>query len=465
MNEAELTAIIARGEDSRHQFKRDFSNIDSLAAELIAFANTRGGSLLIGVDDSGNVGGLDVADVSRLNQLLSNASSQNVRPPINPTSSNVMTENGLVVVIDVAEGLNKPYVDAQGRIWVKSGADKRHVTAREEMLRLFQSSGLVYADEVPVQSATFNDLDQDALGKYFGRRYQRSVESTGLALPQLLANLNLARDGVPNLAALMLFGKSPHVYKPSFIVKSVAFPGTVLHGNRYLDSEDIDGDLFEQYRRAMAFLKRNLRHVQGGQGFNSPGLLEIPEDVFEELLVNALVHRDYFLSAPIRLLIFSDRVEIISPGHLPNHLDTEKIRYGISNLRNPVLASHAFHMLPYRGLGSGIPRAFANWSEIELIDDRTGNQFKAVVRRRVKDTAQLESQPESQPESLENAVLRILAEGPAGKAEISARLGQKRVSGQLNKVVRALLDAGMIEHTIPEKPTSRMQKYRIRLIG
>jgi len=95
--------------------------------------------------------------------------------------------------------------------------------------------------------------------------------------------------------------------------------------------------------------KRNLHHVQAGRSFNSPARLEIPEEVFEELLVNALVHRDYFISAPIRLLIFADRVEIISPGHLPDHLNTDQIRYGLSNLRNPALASHAFHILPYRG--------------------------------------------------------------------------------------------------------------------
>ena len=131
----------------------------------------------------------------------------------------------------------------------------------------------------------------------------------------------------------------------------------------------------------IAFIKRNLRHVQANQGFNSPGRLEVPEEVFEEVMVNALVHRDYFINAPIRLLIFADRVEIISPGHLPNHLDIEQIRFGLSNLRNPALASHAFHILPYRGLGSGIPRALDAWPKLELIDDRRGDQFKVIIRR------------------------------------------------------------------------------------
>lgn len=293
MSPQELLALIANGEDTRHQFKRDFAHIDALAAELVALANTVGGMLLVGVADDGLIVGLSANDITRLNQMLSNAASQHVKPPINPITANVRTEQGLVMVIEVESGLNKPYMDAQGRIWVKSGADKRQVTAREEMQRMFQQSGLIHADEIPA--------------------------------------------GHSRVA--------------------------------------------EQYQRSTAFIKRNLRHVQGRQGFNSPGQLEIPEAVFEEILVNALVHRDYFINASIRLLIFADRVEVISPGHLPNHLDAEQIRFGLSNLRNPALASHAFRLLPYRGLGSGIPRAMAAWPEIELIDDRRGNQFKAIVKR------------------------------------------------------------------------------------
>lgn len=466
MTEDELINIIESGEDSTHQFKRDFSNAEAFAAELIAFANTVGGTLFIGVEDDGSITGLSVDNVRRLNQLLSNVASQNVRPPLNPITQNIATKDGLVMVVEIQPGNNKPYLDLQGRIWVKCGADKRQVTAREEMQRLFQQSGLVYADEVPVAETSLDDLNIIAFEEYFARRYRKSIESTGLPLSKLMHNLNLASNGLPNLTGWLLFGKLPQSRKPAFLVKAVAFPGAVIHDSSYLDSEDLEGPLQELYQRGLAFIKRNLRHVQGEQGFNSPGKLEIPEDVFEELLVNALVHRDYFIIAPIRLLILADRVEIISPGHLPNHLDTEQIRYGLSNLRNPALASHAFHLLPYRGQGSGIPRATAAWPNIELIDDRRGNQFKVVVMRPViKDsTRKAESQAESQAESLNERIVAALNQGALSKSEIAAVLGLRRVSGHLNQGIRKLLTEGRICMTRPEVPNSRLQKYKLSAV-
>lgn len=103
--------------------------------------------------------------------------------------------------------------------------------------------------------------------------------------------------------------------------------------------------------------------------------------MWEELVVNALIHRDYFISAPVRVLVFADRVEIVSPGHLPKNLTVENIKAGNSNMRNPVLASFATKLLPYRGLGSGLRRALRAWPEIEIIDDRDGNLFKVIVVR------------------------------------------------------------------------------------
>lgn len=287
MNEADLLQILARGEDSCHQFKRDETNADSIAAELAAFANSGGGLLLLGVADDGSVTGLDAANVRRLNQLISNAASQNVRPPIHPTTENVQTAHGVVIAVTVPDGLSKPYLDNQGRIWIKSGADKRHVTAREEIQRLFQRAGLIYADVVPVEGTALADINEKAFDAYFAHRYGQPPQASGQPLPQVLQNIGLGDGKELNLAGLLLFGKRPQRYRPAFIVKAVAFPGTSLASHHYLDSEDIDGTLLEQYQRSLAFIKRNLHHVQAGQNFNSLGLLEVPEQAIIELLVNA----------------------------------------------------------------------------------------------------------------------------------------------------------------------------------
>src|SRR5690606_12283700 len=381
MNSSELTKVLTRGEDSRHQFKRDVTNGDSLAAELAAFANSGGGQLFLGVNDDGSVAGLDAADVRRLNQLLGNVASQQVRPPVHPVTENVQTDQGIVIVVEVPNGLAKPYMDNLGRIWVKQGSDKRHVTSREEMQRMFQNAGLVYADVVSVAGTSLADLDEKAFQAYFNRRYGQSPDYAGLTLEQLLQNLGLGDGRELNLAGLMLFGRNPQRWRPAFEIKAVAFPGIVLHDTRYLDSEDIKGTLQEQFKGAFAFIKRNLHHVQQGRGFNSLGELEIPEAALEELLVNALIHRDYFTSASIRIMVFADRVEIASPGHLPDGLSVADIRQGRTNRRNPTLTEHASHILPYRGMGSGIPRALEEWPRIDLLDDVRGNQFSAVVWR------------------------------------------------------------------------------------
>lgn len=118
-----------------------------------------------------------------------------------------------------------------------------------------------------------------------------------------------------------------------------------------------------------------------GQNVNSVGDVEIPRIVLEELLANDLIHRDYFVSAPVRIFIFDERVEIISPGHLPNNLTVANIRSGSSNIRNLTLTSYATKVLPYRGLGTGILRALKEYPDIDFMDDRDGNQFRVVIRR------------------------------------------------------------------------------------
>ena len=389
METTELIDLLSRGEDSRHQFKADMTNADGLAAEIVAFSNTKGGRIFIGVNDDGSVRGLSGADLARLNQLVANAASQNVRPAVNPLTDNVPHPNGTVMVVSIPEGISKPYMDKNGAIWVKNGSDKRRATSREELQRLFQQAGLVHADETPVAGLSAGDVDMPYFEAFFEKQFGEPLAGHNQPMPQLLTNMNLMSQGQLNVAGSLLFAKAPQYSLPAFIVKSVAFVGNQIEDDRYIDSRDITGKLADVFQQTLGFIMANTRATQGEQGFNSQGQAEIPRVVWEELVANALIHRDYFISAPVRILVFADRVEIISPGHLPNNLTIENIKAGNSNMRNPILASFATKLLPYRGLGSGLLRTLRAWPQIELIDDRGGNLFKAiVVRPNVPEAAQ-----------------------------------------------------------------------------
>jgi ATP-dependent DNA helicase RecG len=386
MEAIELIELIGRGEDSRTQFKRTITNPESLAGDLVAFSNSKGGKMLIGVSDDGQVTGVTTADIRRINQLVSNTATNLVRPSINPEIENISIGGQLVMVVSVPEGISKPYSDNNGVFWVKSGADKRRVTSREEVQRMLQSAELVHADEVPVEGTTAGDIDLEHFRGFFEKQYEEqldtALERAGISLGRLLNNLGLARDATLKLAGLMVFGTHPQRYRPAFVVKAVSFVGNDPAGDKYRDSQDMKGSLRDLYKASVSFLTRNLRRVQGEKGINTEGDLEVPMVALDELVVNMLLHRDYFISAPWRVMMFDNRIELISPGALPNNLTVENIRHGVSNIRNPLIASFATKELPYRGIGTGILRALAAVPDLELESDYERNLFTARIPRR-----------------------------------------------------------------------------------
>ncbi len=384
MEKDEFEKIIRRGEDSRHQFKEDITNIDSLATEMVAFSNSDGGVIFIGVRDDGSVKGLSPEDVGRLNQLIGNAASQAVRSPISPTTQNMKVDGGVVIILNVAKGIEKPYFDRKGVIWLKSGADKRRVVSKEELRRLFQSVDLIYADEIPTR-ATIDRIDRIRFRDFLKKNYEIEIPESAQKLASLLENMNLAQGGNLNLAGLLLFAEKPQFLKPQFIAKAVYFLGEDETSSKYRDSQDFEGPLSAVYEGALSFILRNLRRVQNGKSVNTVGDLEIPRVVFEELIVNALTHRDYFVNAAIRVFMFDDRIEIISPGALPNNLTVEKIRAGNSKIRNSVIATFSSKgLLPYRGLGTGVRRALKAHPHIDFTNDLERCQFTATVKRPVE---------------------------------------------------------------------------------
>jgi predicted HTH transcriptional regulator len=384
MKKAEILKRIERGEDSQTQFKENFTNSQQLAAELVAFSNSRGGYILVGISDDNRVKGLSKEDIHRLNQLISNTATEVVQPPITPLTEIIEIESKKILVVEVKQGINKPYCTNKNIFYTKVGADKRKIS-REELLRLFQDSGHLAADEMLIYDSAVDDLNMDKFKKFFEKNYKQTIKATGLPMERILQNLNLFKEGHLNLAGLLLFGEHPQRFKPIFLIKAVSFFGNDMADTEYRNSEDITGDMENLYKDGMAFLLRSLDKLQNGQNFNSLGILEVSRIALEEVLQNALIHRSYFKNAPIRLLVFDNRIEIISPGKLPNGLTVENIKYGNTVARNHIITSFASKMLPYRGLGTGIQRAVREQPNIEFINDGDGEQFIVVIPRPKKE--------------------------------------------------------------------------------
>jgi predicted HTH transcriptional regulator len=307
-----------------------------------------------------------------------------IKPLVSFTTEVVEVEDKNLLVVHIDEGTVKPYKDNNGTIWTKRGADKRKVTDNSELMRLFQESGTLHVDEMVVPNTSEKDIDAGKVEEYLRSLYKN--EDVDAPDHYLYQNLGILKNGKITLGGLLFFGRNPQRYLPNFCIKSVSFVGNDLGGVHYRDSRDIVGTIPKMFRDGLDFFNANLLHLQMGQNFNSVGILEIATVALEELLQNALIHRDYTINAPIRLLIFDNRIEILSPGKLPNSLTIENIKLGQAVPRNNLLISYCAKLLPYRGIGSGIHRALTAQPNIQLINDTEGvGQFTVKIPRPEKE--------------------------------------------------------------------------------
>jgi predicted HTH transcriptional regulator len=386
MTATELLDIIGTGETSKVQFKEEMPHRDSIAQEVVAMSNSLGGDIFFGVKDvTGEVMGLAPEKLEALDRDISQI-ADNLKPPVYLTTEvvRVVRDAGVkhVLVAHIREGINGPYKTAKGEIYIKQGANKRLLTDNAEIARLFQHSANLLADEMEVHDTSLDDVDEKVFRDYFKKEFDRTIEETGLSLESALRAKRALRNGRLTLAGLLFFGKDPQAIKPAFTIKAISYYGNDIAGTQYRDKpKDFTGTIPELFNRAIAFLTANLHHIQTGESFNTPGKLEISKIALEEIIQNALVHRDYFKNSPIRLFIFDNRVEIISPGKLPNSLTVDDIKFGNPVVRNNQLVAFASRTLPYSGLGSGIRRALKEAPNIELINDVNGEQFIVKIPR------------------------------------------------------------------------------------
>lgn len=550
MTEKEILQLRDLAEAGQVQFKERITNKEDkydIGCEMVAFSNSRGGRLVIGINDkSGEINALSYMELQETTNLLTSIASENVIPNVLIDVENVPTTGGAVVVATIPEGKNKPYHDNKGIIWVKNGADKRKVFDNSELADMMGDCGRYYADEEAVRDASIEDLDADTIKLYMMERFSpvfrgKNIDELtmkdysldqmagfvikGATIERLLRNLRFIRpDGQMTKAAMMLFGKYTQRWLPEITAKCICFFGNSVGGTQFRDKMhdmEIEGNLLHQYRTIMNFFTRNLRKVQVKRDFNSLGEMEIPYESLTEYVVNALVHRSLNIKTPIRIFIFDDRVEIHSPGSLPNGLTIEDVKNGTSMPRNVFLFTNANYLLPYTGAGSGIRRAleydpdavFSNGisdkeithasNEFVITIPRESNQVtdqsNLVTDQASSKSEQVTDQPHRKSDQVPDPVIsktdpayfeadppidpvpsksdlptdpvrlklskkqqdiRNFCSVPRSRKEILERAGVSAHFDNRKKYIYDLVEAGVLEPTIPEKPNDPNQKYR-----
>ena len=392
-----LLEIISNGENSGVEFKRDILQNHQLAKELVAFSNLEGGMVLLGVDDDGTIAGLTRKN---LEEWVMTACRDKIRPGIIPAFQTIRdVEPGKdVAVVRVPRGgdVHSQWHENRNTYYIRVGSQSREPTP-QELGRLFQQRGMFRADLRPVSGTSIDDLDRRRLKDYFGRVRQQDVpidDDIG-GWQNLLVNTEIMAEERVTLSGMLLFGNTPNRFLPQAGIDAAAFPGTekdyaakerlTLRGPMTplmgTDGEILERGLVEQ---AWEFVRRNISVTATLEdGVRRVERLTYPVEAVRETVVNALIHRDYLLSnTDIELAIYRDRMEVISPGKLPNGITPERMRAGTRATRNQLLKDVMRDYGYLEHMGMGVPRKIVrgmnehNQTDPDLIEE--GERF--IVR-------------------------------------------------------------------------------------
>jgi len=403
MTRTELIELIRNDETSGVEFKRDDISATKLASEMVALLNLRGGHILLGVESDQTVSGL-TRDPRKAEEWVMEVARVHVQPATIPYWETIRWDADTIVgIVSLSEDApDKPYKVKKGSAWVtkvRVGTTTR-VATREEEARLYQQSGRIEYGLKPVQGAEATILDNRRLRDYFER-------VLGWGLPgdprteewkTQLVNLDLAirrhQRTAPTVNAVLLFGSNPKRFVPQSGIRAICYPGDEPDYATRAD-EDLRGPLVPLLDRggsllepglvdqAWDFVRRNTTPAARLEGLRRTDRWEYPKNVIREAVTNALVHRDYSIAGTdITLTIFSNRLEVRSPGRLPNTVTPEGMKSGMRYARNQTLVNvmRDYGYVDARGMGVRIKiipgMRDHNGTEPDLIED----EYRFTIR-------------------------------------------------------------------------------------
>lgn len=368
MLKAELLELIKNGENSKIEFKQEEVKPTERAKEIVAFANSDGGAIFIGVDDNGNVVGAKRKD---LEEWIINVCRNNCYPSLIPIFESILVDDKTVAVVTVPKREGIVHRALDGRYYIRVGSTKRDATP-EELARLFQYGGIVHHDISPVYNTSISDLDRERLEDYFSKQLNIDLNKHKVSFEQLLENIKvLAKvEGkyFVTISGLLIFGKYPERFLTQAGITAVKFQGTEMDYTM-VDKQAITGPLINKYNsngevsdegvidRAIKFVESHTNNTSTMNGIRRTETPQYPVGPIREGIVNAVSHMNYAITgSKIRLFIFKDRLEIRSPGKLPNTVTIENIKRTAHYTRNPelykLLAQHGYA----EDIGLGIPQ-------------------------------------------------------------------------------------------------------------
>jgi ATP-dependent DNA helicase RecG len=391
---AELLELIRNRESSGVEFKRDDIHPEQLAKELCALANLEGGHVLLGVEDDGTISGLTRAEHDAEEWVMNICRGDNLRPPMIPYWETIAVDGRVVGVVSLPADLpDKPYKAKRGSAWqvfIRRGTTSVEAS-REEEARLYQASGLMRYDVRPIAGTSLDDLDLRRLRAYFEIVREQEAPQTPDDWEQLLVNTDFMVEDrgrrIANVGGILLFGQNPNRWLPQAGFTAIAYEGIERD---YATREDVrlrgpiaplvdaaneitDRGVIDQ---AIDFVNRNIGHPAQLRGGQRQDRADYPPEAVREAVVNAVVHRDYTIAVTdIEIAIFTDRIEVISPGRLPNTVTVDKMRNGYRATRNELIKEvlRDYRYVDARGLG--VPRKIIrlmreiNATEPELIEE------------------------------------------------------------------------------------------------
>jgi len=356
INQDTVHQLIRQGESSQVEFKSAAVRPEKVAREIVAFANYQGGILLIGVEDDGVISGVSRPDME---EWIANITRHQIIPALNLLTLTIDIQGQIIWVVEIPKGSDKPYQTIDGKYWIRVGSTNR-IASKEELSRLFQQSGLVHFDIAPVVDSYFKDLDLSAISSYYQTYYEIPfADLSATEQENILHNADILTQSegqtVTTVGGLLLFGKQPQRRLPQAAITFAVFKGMEMT-TELIDKKEITGTLPELIDKTVDLVQLLVpvsSYIEGNQRQEN---ILIPRQVIREAIVNAVAHRDYSISQrKIMVYLFQDRLEITSPGQLPNTLTLDKIRYGNSAPRNMFLVKYLDNMRYFDGLGRGIP--------------------------------------------------------------------------------------------------------------